>query len=136
VGVWQWLLLAVIAAAVLWGVTILALAQAGRGGDARALARFIPDCVVLLRRLLADSRVPRSRKILLGMTVAYLVMPLDLVPDFLPVVGQLDDAILLVAVLRSVVRSGGPQLLTELWPGPEESLRVVLRVSDRPGGAA
>ena len=135
-GVWQWLLLAVIAAAVLWGVTILALAQAGRGGDARALARFIPDCVVLLRRLLADSRVPRSRKILLGMTVAYLVMPLDLVPDFLPVVGQLDDAILLVVVLRSVVRSGGPQLLTELWPGPEESLRVVLRVSDRPGGAA
>ena len=136
VDVWQWLLGAVIAAAVLWGVTILALARAGRSGDARALARFIPDCVVLLRRLLADSRVPRSRKILLGVTVAYLVMPFDLVPDFLPVVGQLDDAILLVVVLRSVVRSGGPQLLTELWPGPEESLRIVLRVSGRPEGAA
>ncbi len=58
----------------------------------RALVRFVPDCLVLFRRLAADPRVPRRRKLLLAALAGYLVFPLDLIPDFLPVIGQLDDA--------------------------------------------
>jgi uncharacterized membrane protein YkvA (DUF1232 family) len=56
-------------------------------------------------------------------------MPIDLVPDFVPVAGQLDDAIVVALVLRTVLRSGGPELLREHWPGPESSLAVVSRLA-------
>ena len=97
--------------------------------DARALARFVPDCVVLLSRLLRDPRVPRRSKALVAALIPYLALPFDLVPDFIPVVGQLDDAILVAFVLRRVVRRTDPELLRELWPGSEEGLRLVLRLS-------
>ncbi len=101
---WQWLLLALMVTATLYTGFVAGLIIAGRRGDAAALARFIPDCVVLFRRLVTDPRVPRRRKLLLLALVAYLVMPLDLVPDFIPVAGQLDDAILVALVLRIVLR--------------------------------
>jgi uncharacterized membrane protein YkvA (DUF1232 family) len=84
----------------------------------RALARLIPDCLVLAKRLLADPRVPRRHKLMLGGLVAYLAMPLDLIPDFIPVVGLLDDALLVALVLRTVARGVDPELLEEHWPGP------------------
>ena len=84
---------------------------------------------MLFRRLLGDQRIPRRRKLVLGLLLAYLAMPLDLVPDFIPVAGQLDDAIIVVLVLRSVLRAGGPELVREHWPGPRESLEVVLRAA-------
>ena len=56
-------------------------------------------------------------------------MPFDLVPDFIPVAGQLDDAIIVALVLRAVVRSGGPDLLREHWPGPAASLTVLMRLA-------
>jgi uncharacterized membrane protein YkvA (DUF1232 family) len=96
---------------------------------ARALVGFVPDCAVLFGRLLRDPRVPRRRKLLLAGLVAYLSMPLDLVPDFIPVVGQLDDALLVGLTLRSLVRSTGPELLREHWPGPPSSLELVLRLA-------
>ena len=96
--------------------------------DARAIAGFVPDCVVLLTRLLRDPRVPRRSKVLVAALLPYLALPFDLIPDFIPVVGQLDDAILVAFVLRRVVRRVGPDLLSELWPGPESSLRIVLRL--------
>lgn len=108
---------------------VLALVAAGRRRDARAFAGFIPDCIVLLKRLLGDERVPRRRKLLLGALIGYLALPIDLVPDFIPVAGQLDDAILVALVLRAVLRSGGPELLREHWPGPEASLNVVSRLA-------
>jgi uncharacterized membrane protein YkvA (DUF1232 family) len=98
----------------------------GRREDARELAAFIPDCVVLFRRLLADRRVPRRAKVALGALLLYLVTPFDLVPDFIPVVGQVDDAILVAAVLAYVARSAGRELIDELWPGSERGLRVIL----------
>ena len=61
--------------------------------------------------------------------VAYLASPIDLVPDFIPVIGLLDDAIVVALALRSVLRAGGPELVRRHWPGPEESLRVVLRLA-------
>jgi uncharacterized membrane protein YkvA (DUF1232 family) len=108
---------------------VAALVLAGRRTDARALAGFVPDCVVLFKRLLGDARVPRRRKALVGCAVVYLVMPIDLVPDFIPVAGQLDDALLVALVLRTVLRSSGESLLREHWPGPEQSLQVIRRLA-------
>jgi len=113
----------------LYALVVLALVIAGRRSDARALAGFVPDCVVLFKRLLGDPAVPRRRKVLLALMVAYLAMPIDLIPDFIPVAGQLDDAILVGLVLRGLVRGGGPALVRRHWPGPEGSLRVILRLS-------
>ena len=102
----------------------------GRRDDARALATFIADCIVLVTRLARELRVPRRRKLLLVALVGYLALPFDLVPDFIPVAGQLDDAIIVALVLRSFVRSGGEQLIRELWPGPEQSLALILRLAE------
>jgi uncharacterized membrane protein YkvA (DUF1232 family) len=123
------LLLAALVLLLLWTLLVLALVVAGRGADARAVARFIPDCLVLLRRLLGDARVPRRRKALLLALAVYLAMPIDLVPDFIPVAGQLDDAIVAALALRVVLRGAGPGIIEEHWPGPEESLRLVLRAA-------
>ncbi len=103
----------------------------GRREDARELAAFIPDCVVLFRRLLGDGRVPRRAKVALALLLLYLVTPFDLVPDFIPVAGQLDDALLVAAVLAYVARSAGRDLIEELWPGSERGLRVVLALAAR-----
>jgi uncharacterized membrane protein YkvA (DUF1232 family) len=112
---------------------VVALLVAGRRGQARALAGFVPDCALLFKRLLGDARIPRRRKLPIALMAAYLVSPIDLVPDFIPVAGQLDDAILVALVLRSVVRFAGPELIREHWPGPDESLRAVLRLAGAGG---
>jgi uncharacterized membrane protein YkvA (DUF1232 family) len=117
---------------VVWLACVAGLVVAGRRSEARALAGFVPDCVVLVRRLLGDPRVPRRRKAMLGLLVAYLALPFDLVPDVIPVAGQLDDAILLALVLRGLVRGGGRALVVEHWPGPEASLRILLRLAGAP----
>jgi uncharacterized membrane protein YkvA (DUF1232 family) len=108
---------------------VLALVLAGRRGPARALARFVPDCARLFKRLLEDRRVPLRRKVPLALLVGYLLSPIDLIPDFIPVAGQLDDAILVGLALRGVVRSAGSGVIREHWPGPDESLRAVLRLA-------
>jgi uncharacterized membrane protein YkvA (DUF1232 family) len=128
-GLAEPVLIAAAAALALYVAFVVALLMAGRRQDARALAGFIPDCIVLVRRLLRDDRVPRSRKLLLAALIGYLAMPIDLVPDFIPIAGQLDDAIIVALVLRSVLRAGGPQQLREHWPGPESSLEVISRLA-------
>ena len=114
---------------ILYALALLVLVIAGRRTQARAFATFVPDCVVLFKRLLGDPAVPRGRKVLLALLVAYLAMPIDLVPDFIPVAGQLDDAILVALVLRRLLRGAGPALVQQHWPGPEQSLRVILRLA-------
>ena len=103
------------------------LMLAGRGGRAHDVARFIPDCLVLVKRLLGDPHVPRRHKLLLGAVVGYLALPFDLVPDFIPVAGQLDDALVVVLALRAVLRGSGRELVSKHWPGPDRSLALVLR---------
>jgi uncharacterized membrane protein YkvA (DUF1232 family) len=100
---------------------------AGRRGDARAVAAFVAHCLILFRRLLGDDRLARHSRLLLGALVGYLALPFDLVPDFIPVAGQLDDAIAIAIVLRSVLRAIGPKPIREHWPGPDGSLRTLLR---------
>jgi uncharacterized membrane protein YkvA (DUF1232 family) len=125
----EWILISGAAVLALYLLFVLGLLVAGRRSEARAVAGFVPDCVVLFKRLLQDERVSRPRKLLLAGLVAYLAMPLDLVPDFIPVAGQLDDAILVALVLRTVLRGAGPQLVREHWPGPESSLALMLRAA-------
>jgi uncharacterized membrane protein YkvA (DUF1232 family) len=112
---------------VAYAAFVVALTVAGRRRDARDVARFIPDCIVLVRRLLGEARVPRRHKLLLGALVGYLAFPIDLVPDFIPVVGHVDDLLVVVLALRVVLRASGSGLLRKHWPGPERSLAFVLR---------
>jgi uncharacterized membrane protein YkvA (DUF1232 family) len=123
----HWLLLVAGCVLLIYAALVVVLIVAGRRGSARDAARFIPDCIVLVRRLLGDPRVPRRHKLLLGVVVGYLVLPFDLVPDFIPVAGQIDDALVVVLALRAVLRSSGSGLVSAHWPGPERSLALVLR---------
>jgi uncharacterized membrane protein YkvA (DUF1232 family) len=132
---WEWLLISLGVVIAVYAAFLAWLVLRGRREDARAFATFIPDCVVLVTRLVRDPRVPRRRKILLVALVGYLALPFDLVPDFIPVAGQLDDAIIVALVLRRFVNRGGEELIRELWPGPEQSLALILRLA-RPARAA
>lgn len=126
---WSWLLVSVAVILAVYGAFLFWLLVVGRREDARAMATFIPDCVVLVSRLAREPRVPRRRKLLLFLVVAYLLLPIDLVPDFIPVAGQLDDAIIVAVVLRRFLRAGGEPLVGELWPGPERSLGLILSLT-------
>jgi uncharacterized membrane protein YkvA (DUF1232 family) len=100
----------------------------GRRRVAVDVARFLPDCAVLLKRLLRDPRVPRRAKVAVALLLPYLLLPFDLVPDFIPVVGALDDAVLVAIVIGYVARRAGRRLVQEHWPGSPEALRIVLRL--------
>jgi uncharacterized membrane protein YkvA (DUF1232 family) len=118
----------------LWLAFLAGLVVMGRRRLAADVARFVPDCVVLLKRLLRDPRVPRRAKIAVALLVPYLALPFDVVPDFIPVVGVLDDAVLVAVVLGYVVRRAGRPVVEEHWPGSAEALRLVLSLDRRPVG--
>ena len=98
-------------------------------GRARDVLAFVPDCVVLFKRLLGDPRVPRRGKATLWLLLPYLASPIDLIPDFIPVLGHVDDALLVAWALRYVTRLAGREVVEELWPGSERGLRVVLALA-------
>jgi uncharacterized membrane protein YkvA (DUF1232 family) len=127
VTAWEWTGAGLGATLLVYAAFVTALVLAGHRSQARALAAFIPDCVVVFRRLLADQRISRRRKLLVVGLIAYLAFPFDLVPDFIPVAGQLDDAILVALVLRVVLRGGDPEVLREHWPGHAASRDLILR---------
>jgi len=85
--------------------------------------------VRLVRRLAGDASLPRSLRWRLGLLLAYLALPFDLVPDFIPVAGYADDVLLVAWVLRSVVRAAGPEALDRHWPGTPQGLDVVRRLA-------
>jgi uncharacterized membrane protein YkvA (DUF1232 family) len=108
----------------LYGAFVVVLIVAGRRPSVRDLARFIPDCIVLVSRLLRDPRVPRRHKLMLAALAGYLALPFDIVPDFIPVAGHLDDVLVAFFTLRAVLR-GNSELLREHWPGPASSLALL-----------
>jgi uncharacterized membrane protein YkvA (DUF1232 family) len=108
---------------------VAVLALTGRRAQARAIGGFVPDCAVLFARLARDPAVPRRHRLALVVLAAYLASPIDLVPDFLPVAGQADDAVLVAFALRWILRGSGPVLLERHWPGPDSSLAVLLRLA-------
>jgi uncharacterized membrane protein YkvA (DUF1232 family) len=130
---------AVAAVAVLTAVyaaLIAVLAVGARQWDIRVIARLVPYGAILFKRLLADPRVPRRWKVASALALVYLALPFDLVPDFIPVAGQLDDAILVALVLRGLLRSAGPVLLREHWPGPAALLVPLERLASSGPGPA
>ncbi len=128
-SVWLSLGIAFAAMFALWLLLVAVLLLLGRRRDARDVVRFIPDCIVLFKRLLRDPRVPRRAKVALALLVPYLALPFDLIPDFIPVAGQLDDAILVAATIAYVARCAGRVVIEDLWPGSERGLRVVLALA-------
>src|ERR687897_319168 len=94
--------------------------------------RLLPDLLRLLRRLAADSDVPRSARVRLWLLLGYLAIPFDLVPDFVPVLGYVDDAIVVSVVLRSVVRRAGASLVRRHWPGTGDGLAALARLTGMP----
>lgn len=101
----------------------------------RDALRLLPDVLRVLRRLAADPSVSRGARIKLLLLLSYLVLPLDLVPDFLPLIGYADDVIIMALVLRSVIRSAGPDSLRRHWPGTPAGLAVIERLAGLPAPA-
>ena len=98
----------------------------------REALRLLPDVLRVLRRLAADKSVARGVRIKLFLLLGYLAFPIDLVPDFLPLIGYADDVIIMALVLRSVIRSAGPDSLRRHWPGTPAGLAVVERLAGLP----
>jgi uncharacterized membrane protein YkvA (DUF1232 family) len=94
--------------------------------------RLLPDLLRLLRRLAADSHVPRTVRVRLALLLGYLAMPFDLVPDFVPVLGYADDAIIVSLVLRSVARRAGAPMVRRHWPGTDDGLAALARLTGMP----
>jgi uncharacterized membrane protein YkvA (DUF1232 family) len=121
------LLLGVGIAVLIWVAVVLALALTGRRARARELAALVPNLLLLFRGLLRDPRVPRRAKLWLVFAVAWIASPIDLVPEFVPIAGPLDDAIVAVLVLRHLLRSTPREVLLEHWRGEEATLARLLR---------
>ncbi|OAE03134.1 DUF1232 domain-containing protein [Arthrobacter sp. OY3WO11] len=91
--------------------------------------RLLPDLLRLVRRLAADRTLPAGVRVRLVLLLGYLLLPLDLVPDFIPVIGYADDAVIVALVLRSVLIRAGPGALERHWPGSPAGLEVILRAA-------
>jgi len=96
-----------------------------RGNLLGEALRLLPDLLRLLRRLAGDARVPRAARVRLWLLLGYLAIPIDLVPDFVPVLGYADDAIIVSLVLRSVVRHAGAPVVRRHWPGTDDGLAAL-----------
>jgi uncharacterized membrane protein YkvA (DUF1232 family) len=125
-----------VAAAVLltWLALIITLIVARRriglrSGLLREALRLLPDVLRLVRRLAADKTLPRGVRLRLGLLVVYLAIPIDLIPDFIPVLGYADDAIIVTAVLRSVVGRARLDAVRKQWPGTDEGFAAATRLT-------
>lgn len=111
-------------------VAVLLVAARGYGRPAlREMLRLLPDLLRLLTRLARDRTVPRGVRIRLWLLLAYLAVPIDLIPDFIPVIGYADDAVIVAFALRSVARRAGVEVLDHHWPGTPAGFAAVLRTA-------
>ena len=117
-----------------WLALVVALVLARpRGALLTEALRLLPDVLRLIRRLAADPDLPRGVRIRLGALLVYLAVPIDLIPDFIPVLGYADDAIIVTAVLRSVVRRAGIGAVRAHWPGTADGFAALARLTGLPG---
>ena len=131
-GSWWWDLVIGIAAAlvVAWLALVVTLIVIRPRGSLLAEAlRLLPDVLRLVRRLAADRALPRGLRTRLWLLLAYLAMPIDVIPDFIPVLGYADDAVIVTAVLRSVVRRAGIDAVRAHWPGTDDGLNALTRLT-------
>jgi uncharacterized membrane protein YkvA (DUF1232 family) len=111
-----------------WLAAVAALILFGRVGAARELLGLVPNLLLLFKDLVRDERVPRGAKVWLGVAAVWLASPIDLIPEFIPVLGPLDDAIVAAAVLRHLVRRAGSDVVYEHWRGDPSTIARVLRL--------
>jgi uncharacterized membrane protein YkvA (DUF1232 family) len=133
---WHVVLALLTGLALLWLALVVSLYLVGRRQAEptrlRDALRLIPDVVRLLRRLTADPTLPRGVRIRLTLLLVYLALPIDLVPDFIPVVGYADDAVVVAIALRSVARKAGVEAIDRHWPGTPEGLQAVKQLAGLP----
>jgi len=126
-----------VAAALLlaWLVLVVTLFVVRPRGDLlKESLRLLPDVLRLVRRLAADPALPRGVRVRLWLLLAYLALPIDLIPDFIPVLGYADDAVAVTFVLRSVVRRAGLDAVRNHWPGTEGGFAVLTRLTGLTSG--
>jgi uncharacterized membrane protein YkvA (DUF1232 family) len=122
-----------VALLVMWGVLAAVLIAARpKGSSLQDALRLLPDTLRLLHRLATDASLPRGVRVRLWLLFAYLAVPFDLIPDFIPVIGYADDAIIVCLVLRSVVRRAGPAAVRAHWPGTPDGLDALWRAAGLP----
>jgi len=125
----RWLLIAGLVVVVVWLVAVVVLVFLGRRTLARELITLLPNLARLFRGLLGDERVPRSSKALLVLGGLWLASPIDLIPEFLPGIGAIDDAVVAGLVLRHVVKRAGPNVVRDHWRGDPRTITVLLRAA-------
>jgi uncharacterized membrane protein YkvA (DUF1232 family) len=119
------ILVALVAMVGLWGLLVI-LAARLPAGLLRDLAGFLPACVILARRLRADPRVPWQAKAAVILAGLWVLSPIDLLPEFLPVIGPLDDVVAVALALRYAARRVPREVLLEAWPGDPRLLERLL----------
>ena len=131
---WAWTLVGVLGGLLLCWLVLMAVLWATRPDDLRLreLLRLLPDVVRLVHRLAGDGTLPRGVRVRLWLLLGYLALPVDLVPDFVPVLGPADDAVVVALVLRSVVRHAGAAAIDRHWPGTPGGLAALRRASRLP----
>jgi uncharacterized membrane protein YkvA (DUF1232 family) len=120
-----WLLVATALMVATWALLVV-LARRLPPGPLRELARFVPDCVTAIRRLRRDPRVPRRAKVAVVLAGLWVASPIDLLPEFLPVIGPLDDVVVVAVALRYAARQVPRQVLQDAWPGDPRLLERLL----------
>ncbi len=118
---WRWVLVAAVVVVVSWAVMIV-LARRLPAGLAKDLATVLPACVTTARRLRRDPRVPRRVRVAVAFAGVWVLSPIDLIPEFIPVIGPLDDIVVVVLALRYAARRVPPEALVEAWPADRRIL--------------
>ena len=100
-----------------------------RGMWMKEAALALPNLIKLVYRLMRDERIPRKSKAILGAILGYIVVPIDVVPDFIPVIGQTDDALLLAYGIRHIIDVAGSDVVLEHWDGSQDVLELVGQIT-------
>ena len=123
------LIVALIITGGVWLAAVLALVLLGKRTAAKELATFLPNLLLLFRGLVGDPRCPRRSKALLIFAAAWIASPIDLIPEFIPFLGPLDDAVVAALVLRHVLKNAGPEVVRDHWRGDPATIERLLRAS-------
>ncbi len=124
---WTWLLVAALVLAA--AIAVLAVRAQRQRGSLTELLKLVPNYVLLLRDILRDPEVPRRAKVAPALVVIYLAIPIDLIPDFIPGLGQLDDALIVAWALRRLITAAGRERVSVHWRGEPETLERILRLA-------
>ena len=126
------LILVLVVVLATWLAVVGVFVLAGRRILARQIASLLPNLVILFKGLLRDPLVPRSSKLLIVVGIAWILSPIDLIPEFIPFIGPLDDAVIAALILRRIIRVSGRDVLTDHWRGDSTTLDKMLRWAGSP----